>query len=138
MTFRHACFLSSDLKKSVEFYKLLGFTVAKEKHLDTKYIQKLMGVDGLELTYVKMSSAGDKVPTFELHHWTHDDRVYGLRNKYTAHIALTFPGLKEFYSKNQSKLHFISEPLKATDTKCLVCFVEDPDSNMVELVDDTK
>jgi lactoylglutathione lyase len=138
MKLRHACFLSQDLKKSIEFYSILGFKVSKEKTLANKYIQTLQGVIGLELTYVKFSLPGDEIPSFELVHWTSDDRVYGLRNKFTFHMALTFPELKTFYKKNSSKIKFVSEPLKAPDSKCIVCFVEDPDGNRIELVDDTK
>jgi len=137
--FRHAGVLSSDLDKSKEFYAKLGFKVVKENHLDNRYIQTLLGIPGLTLTYVKMCLPPDTTPLFELHHWTHTDVIYGLKNKYTAHIALTYEGsLKSFYLKHNSDIKFISEPLRATDSKCKVCFIEDPDGNLVELVEDPK
>jgi catechol 2,3-dioxygenase-like lactoylglutathione lyase family enzyme len=139
MKFRHACVLVSDLKKSIDFYtKKLGFKVLKQKELSGSYIQNLLGVKGLELTYVKMCIPPETTPIFELHHWTDTDLVYGLRNKYTSHIALTVENLKSFYLKNHDSIKFISPPRRATDTKCTVCFIEDPDSNLIELTEDPK
>lgn len=138
MRFRHAGVLVSDLKKAVEFYtKHLGFKVLKEKSLTGNFIQTILGVKGLELTYVKMCIPPDDKPVFELHHWTDTDIVYGLKNKYQAHIALTYEGnLKQFYLKNHDKLKFISEPKRDGNTKTLVCFLEDPDGHLIELAED--
>jgi len=140
MKMRHAGFLTADLKKSKEFYtKILGFKVLKEKHSANMYIQKLLGVKGLELTYVKFCIPPDTAPVFELHHWTDTDIVYGLKNPYTAHMALTVENLKEFYLKNSSKIKFISAPLKSPENKnILVCFIADPDGNLIELCEEVK
>lgn len=140
MQFRHAGVLVSDLKKAVNFYtKVLGFKVLKEKALSGNFIQTIMGVKGLELTYVKMCIPPDDKPVFELHHWTDTDLVYGLRNKYQAHIALTFEGdLRLFHLKNHDNIKFISAPKRDGSTKVLVCFIEDPDGNLIELAEDKK
>lgn len=140
MKFRHAGVLVSDLKKSIEFYtKQLGFKVLKQKAISGAYIETILGVKGLELTYVKMCIPPDTFPAFELHHWTDTDLVYGLKNKYQAHMALTYEGdLRLFHLKNHDNIKFISPPRKATDSKCIVCFIEDPDGNLIELVEDPK
>jgi len=140
MKFRHAGVLVSDLKRSIDFYtKELGFKVLKEKSLSGSFIQTILGVKGLELTYVKFCLPPDTAPIFELHHWTDTDLVYGLRNKYQAHIALSFEGdLKSFYLKNHDRIKFISAPRRDGNTKILVCFLEDPDGNLIELAEDMK
>jgi catechol-2,3-dioxygenase len=113
--------------------------VLKEKHLANNYIQKLLGVRGLELTYVKFCIPPDDTPAFELHHWTDTDVVYGLKNPYTAHMALTMENLKAFHLKHASFVKFISSPLRAPDSKNqLVCFIADPDGNLIELVEELK
>ena len=138
MNIRHFGFLVSDLKKAKHFYcDLLGFKIEKENHLTGHFIEKFMGVVGLELTYVKMRLPGDSM-IFELHHWTDTDLVYGIKNKYASHMALTVPELKRFYLKNHSNIKFVSEPFKARDSNCIVCFCEDPDGNRLELVQEPK
>jgi len=135
-SFRHGCFFSSDLARSIKFYKLFGLRVVKKQRLQkSSYVDTLLGIKNMDITYVKFHFLKDenKAPLFELHCWRKPKITIP---KVYSHLAFTVDNLIELYEQLHKKVRFVSPPLNAPDSPNMVCFCYDPDGNMIELVED--
>ena len=122
MQFLHAMIRVSDLKKSLDFYKIiLGFDVVKELRLDdcTLYYlgNKESGEFQIELTY-----NDEKVDNYE------NGNAFG-------HFAFKADNLDETYEKMKSmNIDWLYEPYELASISSKIAFLKDPDGNEIELI----
>lgn len=136
--FRHTCLVVKDLEKSLNFYcDILGLKVKKIIELEGEYPEKILGVKGIKLIYVKMCSQNqpqNSPPIFELHFWKKPKIKI---NPGYNHISFTVKNLDYEYKRlKKLGVKFISPPTKTPYTNTTVCFCYDPDKNLIELVED--
>lgn len=138
--FRHACILVKDLDKSLNFYTdLIGLKVAKVLTVKGRYPEAVLGIKGVKLTYAKLRTPGqakNNPPVFELHYWKNPK----LKQRQTfSHISFTVQDIGcEYKRLSKRGVKFISEPIRSPDGKTKICFAYDPDSNLIEFVEDLK
>lgn len=137
--FRHACILVSDLNKSLKFYRdILGFKVSKVITVRGKYPQTVLGIKGIRITYVKLYAPHQTKktkPILELHHWKNPEKI---PKKTYNHISLTVKDIDYEYQRLLTQgVKFISQPIKSPYRRSKLCFAYDPDSNLVELIEDS-
>ncbi|MCM8760923.1 MAG: VOC family protein [Candidatus Omnitrophica bacterium] len=135
---RHVCIVVGDLRKAVRFYKgILGLKVEKTRTIKGPYLEKVLGGQGRQLTYVKMYGPGQRnneKPIFELHCWGKSRAASGITR---GHIAFTVSDLdKEYARLRKSGVRFVSEPVMAPDGVTKLCFGLDPDGNLIEFMED--
>ncbi|MCM8783708.1 MAG: VOC family protein [Candidatus Omnitrophica bacterium] len=136
--FRHTCILVKDLEKSLKFYRdILGLRIERIIELEGKYPERILGVKGIRLIYVKMRSRNqtqNSPPIFELHYWKKPK--INIKSGYN-HISFTVKNLDDEYKRlKRLGVKFISSPTKTPYNNTKVCFCYDPDKNWVELVED--
>ncbi|MGE4357111.1 MAG: VOC family protein [Candidatus Omnitrophota bacterium] len=136
--FRHVCLRVKNLEKSLEFYRdILGLRVERIIELGGEYPERILGVKGIRLVYVKLRSVNqskNSPPVFELHFWKKPKKT--IKPGYN-HISFTVKNLSYEYKRLKKKgIKFISPPIKTPYTNTKVCFCYDPDGNLIELVED--
>jgi lactoylglutathione lyase len=124
-TFLHTMVRVTDPAKSREFYEALGFSSSREMDIvrdgeleATNYFYSLGGHENvLELTY------------------NHDGRSYDLGTGY-GHIAVGVDDLDATLAElEQQGIEPERPPYRVTEGGSRICFVRDPDSYRVELIE---
>ena len=136
--FRHACIIVSDLDRAIKFYRdILGLKLERVTEVEGEYPEKVLGVQGVKLTYVKFRApdqSKETPPIFELHFW--ENPKLEIKKTY-SHISFTVDGLDSEYERmRRLGVRFISEPVKAPHGHTKICFGYDPDDNLIEFVED--
>ena len=124
-TFLHTMVRITDPEQSRAFYEALGFEF--ENDMD-------IGRNGeLEATNY-FFGVGDQKSVLELT-YNHDGRTYEMGTAY-GHIALAVDDLGETLARLQEQgIEAEREPYRVREGGNLICFVRDPDSYRVELID---
>lgn len=114
----HACYFVSDLDRSVDFYcSCLGFTKMFEQHFDSYGIHcvylRVCANQFIELFNAKQTI--DNTHASFQHLCLHVDDIAA------AHAELTAKGLQ-------------LTPVEVGLSKCIKCYLDDPDGNRIELM----
>lgn len=117
----HTCYRITDVERSVEFYKKLGFEERRRMPIRDEAINVFMGLPGdgdrLELTY------NFGVDSYEI------GTGYG-------HIALTVPDLDATLGRLASVgIEPEKPPYSVREGGSRLCFVRDPDDYRIELIE---
>jgi lactoylglutathione lyase len=122
----HTCYRISDPERSIAFYGALGFEKRRELPIRDEAINYFLGVPGkpqpeLELTYnFETPEGGYEIGT-----------GYG-------HIALTVDDLDATLARLKEKgIEPEGPPYQVREGGSRICFVRDPDSYRVELIERT-
>jgi lactoylglutathione lyase len=124
MEFIHTCYRITDPERSLAFYEALGFEKRRELPIREEAVNYFLGVPGndmpeLELTY-----------NFET-----PDGGYELGSGY-GHIALTVDDLDATLARLEEKgIEPERPPYQVREGGPRICFVRDPDSYRVELIE---
>ena len=136
---RHTGIVVDNLKSALEFYQgLLGFQIVKTMEENGPFIETILGLDGVDLTTVKMCTPDGSMIEL-LYFKTHPDNSKALARKLyergISHIALTVDDLDTDYQQIQNAgARFISPPQTNPEGTAKVAFCEDPHGNILELV----
>ena len=144
MTFlkiRHIGLVVHDLENSLNFYRdLLGLTILVRAKEEGIFIEKLVGIPGVSLEWVKLKLPDDSIIELLQYHSHPDQNPIDntLSNKLgCSHVAFTVDNLEKVYSKLRDKgIHCNSEPLISPDGKAKVLYCHDPDGIILELVEE--
>ena len=137
--FRHAGIVVRDMRRSLEFYRdLLGLKVISERREFGSYIDRLLGLSGIEVWWVKLGASEDKI-FVELLQYLSPHSVTSVPRQVCdmgcSHVALTVSDLDRLYDELRSTgVAFTTEPLLAPDGAVKVTFCFDPDGTPIELV----
>lgn len=127
-SFLHTMVRITDPEKSREFYEALGFTFSREMDIVR---------DGqLEATNY-FYSIGDQENVLELT-FNHDGRSYEMGTGY-GHIAVGVSGLDATLADLKAQgIEPERAPYRVTEGGSRICFVRDPDSYRVELIEEKR
>ncbi|MBT3515295.1 MAG: glyoxalase [Nitrospina sp.] len=136
---RHTGIVVEDLDIALEFYRdVLGFKVKKSMNESGSFIETILGLKGVEVTTVKMSSPDGNLIEL-LRYKTH--KVDGEKSERKifdlgiSHIALTVDNLESDYKRIKlAGARFFSIPKTNLEGTAKVAFCEDPCGNILELV----
>lgn len=137
---RHIGIVTSDVKKSLSFYSLLGFNVFKKQKESGRFVESILLLKGVEVETIKLKNKNEQMIEI-LNYITPSNSGY---RKYIndigiSHIAFSVEELNQLYFNLLNyKVDFLSEPKISEDKKHLVCFCKDPDGNFIELVEKIK
>lgn len=139
---RHAGIVVSDMEESMYFYRdLLGLEVVNKAVESGSYIDKILGLKGIKVTTVKLvADDGSLVELLYFHsHRKELDRKKAICETGISHIAFTVEDLEEEYKKlSKEGVRFNASPQISPDGYAKVTFCEDPDGNLIELVETLK
>lgn len=138
---RHVGIFVNNLEEMSEFYiKCFGFSVHTSGIEGGDYLEKFLGIEGIELKNYKLIDEHGMI--LELlqaqsdYGDLHSDKVAKLG---CIHVAITVSNLDSMYDKVKDfGCSPLSEPLISPDHKAKVCFCRDPEGNYLELVEELK
>ena len=123
--FLHTMVRITDPEKSRAFYEALGFTFAGDFDIVR---------NGEKEATNYFFSLGDHESVLELT-YNHDGRTYELGTGY-GHVAVATDDLDEALAAlKEQGIEPEREPYRVREGGSLICFVQDPDSYRVELID---
>lgn len=136
---RHTGIVVHDLNSAIDFYQdLLGFEIVKQLEETGGYIDRILGLDGVRVTTIKMAAPGGQI--IELLKFHSHDRKGGpgeLYNIGISHISLTVDNLDLEYETLKSKgVEFNAPPQLSPDGLAKVTFCRSPEGVYIELVED--
>lgn len=135
---RHTGIVVSDLDKSIEFYTHdLGFKISKRMDESGHFINKILGLENLIVTTVKMTLDNNQM--IELLDFTTHKKIALKRHVNDigpTHLAFTVENIETVY-KNflNKKINFISKPYVSPDGYAKVAFCIAPEGTYIELVE---
>jgi len=139
---RHIGIVVEKLDNALEFYRdALGFKVVRVMEENGPFIEKILGLQDVNVTTVKMSAPdGNLIELLCFKNFK--DRTEGeaerkyIFNRGISHIALTVSDLELDYQRIKSRgARFISPPQTNAEGTAKVAFCEDPLGNILELVE---
>jgi len=132
---RHVGIVVTNLEIALNFYvKILGLKEVVKKDLKGSYIENLLNIKDIQLTYVKLKTKNTKA-LIELWYFKQPKIV----TNSNSHISLTVDNLDKLYKKLKSNnIKFLSEPIIDPEGKNKLCFCFDTEGNLLELVEELK
>jgi lactoylglutathione lyase len=124
MSLIHTCYRVTDIDRSIEFYRALGFEEVGRLPIRDEAINVYMGLpdDGFE-------------PRLELTYNVGHDEPYDLGTGY-GHIAVTTGDLDETLAQlSEQGLEPERPPYTVSEGGSRLCFVRDPDGYRIELLE---
>jgi len=141
LNIRHTGLVVRDLKQSLHFYQdILGLSVWKRAREEGPFIEKLVGIPGVSLEWIKLKTGDDSLVELLQYH-SHPDQT-PIKNSTSnqvgcSHVAFTVDNLEKVYRKLCNRgIHCNSEPLISPDGKAKVLYCHDPDGIILELVEE--
>ena len=134
---RHIGLVVSSLEVSLEFYKLLGFYEEKSLVEESEYISHVVGIDNVKMKWSKIRQ-GDYL--VELIQYIRP-QICNVDDRYSAnrigfsHMAFQTKDIEATVRKIlDNGGSSISYPRINDENTFYVCYVRDPDGNIIELV----
>ena len=137
---RHSGIVVRNLNNSIRFYEGLGFRVWIRSKEHSPFIEKLVGIKGIELETAKLKSPCGQL--LELLHYITDKFDNNIINQRPnklghSHISLTVNSISKsvkYFSKNGGFI--INKPQMSHDGKVKVLYCYDNDGNLIEIVEE--
>ena len=136
---RHTGLVVANLKESIKFWtEVMDFQVIQELQERGKHIDKMIGLENIDVTTVKLSAQdGNKLEL--LYFKSHKDKSKWQGFPYTTgftHIALTVDNIENQIDRIKSfGINFSTTPQKSIDGKVKVAYVKGPEAILIELVE---
>jgi len=133
---RHSGIVVRDLKKSLDFYKYLGFKVVSDEMESGNFIDRILGFDDCKIHTIKMVCDGEQmIELLKYENPVSDDFTKVVNSIGCSHLALTVNDIKSLYDDLIGKdVEFINPP--ASNGKVMVAFCKDPNDVWLELVEE--
>lgn len=139
MQLRHIGIVTSDLDKSLDFYKRwFGCFVSRAMNESGDFISEILGYDNAEVKTVKISfpEGESQLELLSFQNPKIRDSHSTLTSSGLTHFAIKTVNLNQLYQEMLgSGISFISEPKKSVDGAAKVCFCKAPDNVYIELVE---
>jgi len=131
---RHTGIITLHPEKQLTFYqKCLGMKLVMKKTLTGQFVETLLNLQGIELTYYKLA-IGNTRWLIELWHIT-KPVINHLPS--TAHIAFTVKDLDKLYKQLiKYSVEIVSTPMIDEAGRNKLMFCKDYEGNLVELVEE--
>ena len=137
---RHAGIVVKDLDKALWFYgDLLGFEVQRRMLESGTIIENILALRAVEVETVKLGLAGEptqlELLSYRSHPITQPSGHRALQAGPT-HVAITVDDLTGLHARlTGAGISFHCPPQQSPDGKVLVTYCQDPEGNLVELVE---
>ena len=137
--FRHVGVVVEDLDKTLNFYlELFPFKVERKMNEGGKYLEKLLGIQDVNLISAKLSDSSGKIFLEFLEFINpkmNTSRFQKINDLGPTHFAITVEDIELIYQKLKSKnLEIISTPNLSEDKLAKVFFFKDINNCLVEVV----
>lgn len=141
--FDHVAVTVSDTEASLAFYVgQLGLEQVEQHQLEGDKVDEANGLQGARAQSTRLIAPDSPTVLIDLlEYWDHDaeDHITPHGSVGSCHFALVVDNLPEAVADLQGKgVPFISGPVnfELTEGSVSVCFCEDPDGNLVELMEE--
>ncbi|MBU2044101.1 MAG: VOC family protein [Candidatus Omnitrophica bacterium] len=135
---RHTGIVVKNLEKSLAFYRdLLGFKVERQMEEKGGYIDKVLALEGVSVTTVKMKAPdGEMIELLEYHSHLQEIEVDQITDIGIRHVAFTVDNLDSEYQRlKDAGIFFNSRPEVSPDGYAKVAFCRAPEGTFIELVE---
>jgi catechol 2,3-dioxygenase-like lactoylglutathione lyase family enzyme len=137
---RHAGIVVTDLDKALWFYgEMLGFSVQRRMLETGPIIENILALPGVEVETVKLGLDSEVTQLELLRYHSHPTtQTTGNRalNTGPTHVAITVDDLTALHARlTDQGILFNCPPQRSPDGKVLVTYCQDPEGNLVELVE---
>jgi catechol 2,3-dioxygenase-like lactoylglutathione lyase family enzyme len=135
---RHTGIVVEDLKDSMHFYQdMLGFKVVKEMDECGSYIDKILSLEKVKVTTVKMTTPeGQGIELLKYYSHQTKKKMKKIFEIGVSHISFSVSNLdNEYKSLKEKGINFISAPQLSPDTYAKVAFCRAPEGTLIELVE---
>ncbi|TAN50396.1 MAG: VOC family protein [Rhodospirillales bacterium] len=139
---RHVGLVVRDIGRMLDFYrKGLGFHPIRQAEERGPFIECLTGLEGADLTTVKLAEEGSERIVLELLCFRHPPSPTAPPHRANdpgfAHLALTVTSLEACLSRLTSLgAKQVNPPLRSPDGKVTALYCRDPEGNLIELVEE--
>ena len=137
---RHVGIVVEDIPRALMFYQdLLGLVVQQSAQESGPFIDKLLGLEAVHVTTIKMS-APEGETLLELLKYDHPAIRMGEKRQVNSqgltHVAFTVHDLQTLWKKLRAAgIHFINAPQLSPNGQAKVVYCQDFDGNFLELVE---
>lgn len=136
---RHTGIVVNDLQKAVFFWTdLLGFKIEKQAKEYGEHLDKVLGLNDIEVTTVKLSKGNSSLIELLKFH-SHPDKVQWGGEPFTTgitHIALTVSDIDNTFNYlKKNKVYFFSSPQYSPDGYAKFVFGRGPENLLIEFVE---
>lgn len=135
---RHTGIVVDDLNKSLDFYtKKLGFKVSNYMDESGPFIEKVLGLNNVFVTTVKMSlDGGQMIELLDFTSHKKNSLEREINDIGPTHMAFTVHNIDTIYNDfKDDGVEFISKPEVSEDGYVKVAFCKAPEGTFIELVE---
>ena len=134
-TAHHIGITVSDLDRAVEFYTdTFGFGVTAEFSVDGDAFSEAVDVAGASASFAHLDGDGVVVELVEYEPETDSGVTPELNHPGAIHLGLSVDDVDAFYRGLANDVETLSPP-KTTTTGTTICFIRDPEGNLIEVLD---
>lgn len=141
---RHAAIVVSDLEKSRHFYEtFFGFTLVKEDVEEGSFIEKVVGLTNVRLHWVKLKTPNGVLIELLKYISPESPGINHKRENQLAnqlghsHLAFTVGEMNKFVRLfKELGGTVVNDPAMNPEKTALVCYVHDPEGNILEIVEE--
>ena len=134
---RHTGIVVADLDESLRFYvETLGFTITKRMEESGPHLDRVLALEGVRITTVKMAAPDDCLIELVCYH-SHQRAVEQRESCAVGigHIALQVDDIEAVYARLKGAgVPFNAEPQTSPDGYAKLTFCRAPEGTMIELV----
>ena len=133
---RHTGIVVDNLEDSLDFYVTrLGFSVSKRMDEQGNFIGKILGLENVLVTTVKMTLGEQMVELLDFVSHKATPERYTINSIGPTHLAFSVRDLGQVFEEfTSSGIEFISEPSISPDGFAKVAFCRAPEGTFIELV----
>jgi catechol 2,3-dioxygenase-like lactoylglutathione lyase family enzyme len=124
----------TDLDTALAFYRdELGLDVLEEFSVAGDEFAAAVGVPDASAEFAHLDLGGARLELVSYEPAGADRRGGGVNDAGAKHVGVAVESVPDTYDSLSESVETLSEP-KTTDTGSTICFLRDPDGNLVELI----
>jgi catechol 2,3-dioxygenase-like lactoylglutathione lyase family enzyme len=138
---RHAAIVVSDLSRTRIFYEeFFGFKLVKEDIETGPFIEKVVGISNVKIHWVKLRTPNGVI--IELLKYISPENKISKEQQVSnhlghSHLAFTVESMNDFIERFLAiGGKMINSPMMNPEKTALVCYVFDPEENLLEIVEE--
>jgi len=135
LTAHHYGLIVSDLDRAVAFYRdTLGLEVLSEFTVSGAAFAEAVDVPGATGRFAHLDAGGARVELVEYDPPGEDRPAPAVNDAGGTHLGLSVPDLDAFHDGLPEEVATLSAP-RTTESGTRICFLRDPEGNLVEVVE---
>ncbi|SDQ88430.1 VOC family protein [Natronobacterium texcoconense] len=131
----HVGITVNDLETVLPFYRdVLGLEVIDRFEVGGEAFSDAVDVEDASGRFAHLSAGDTRIELVEYEPEARGSPAAGLNQPGATHVALAVDDLESFYAELPDDVRTISEP-RTTESGTTICFLRDPEENLVELLE---